>query len=100
MAILSSKYTVFPSNYTVYRLEKNHHGESVLIAVLDTLSSVACPQYDRDNIELIWIHLICSGKPVLFGVFYRPPNSPDSYLLELHLYYLQSVQFLFAEIST
>ena len=37
----------------------------------------------RDNVELIWIQLICSGKPILFGVFYRPPNSPDSYLLEL-----------------
>jgi len=44
---------IFPSNYTVYRLGRNRHGGGVLIAVLDTLSSVTCPQYDRDNIELI-----------------------------------------------
>ena len=67
----------FPNNYIVYRLDRNRHGGGVLIAVFDTLSSVACPQYNRDNI------LECSGKPVLFSVFYQPPNSPDSNLLEL-----------------
>ena len=50
---------------------------------MDTLSSVACLQYGRNGIELLWIQLINGGKPILFGVFYRPPNSPDSYLLEL-----------------
>ena len=74
---------IFPSIYTVNRLDRNCHEGSVLVAALDTLSSVACPRFDRDNIELIWVQLICNGKPVLLGVFYRPPNSLDSYLLEL-----------------
>ena len=62
---------IFPSNYTVNRLDRHYHEGRLLIAALDTLSSVACPQFDRDNIESIWIQLICNGKPVLFGVFYR-----------------------------
>jgi len=74
---------IFPSNYNVYRLDRNRHGGGVLIAILDTFHSVACPQFSRPDTELLWIQLFMSNKPVLFGVFYRPPSSPDSCTLEL-----------------
>ena len=40
-------------------------------------------QFSRPDIELLWIQLLVGNKPILFGVFYRPPNSPDSHILEL-----------------
>jgi len=74
---------IFPPNYTVHRLDRNRHGGGVLIAVLDTFPSVACPDYGRAGVELLWIRLVISGKPTILGVLYRPPNFPDSCQLEL-----------------
>ena len=74
---------IFSSNYTVYRLDRNCHGGGVLIAVLEAVDSFVCPQYARPDIELLWIQLLVTSKPIMFGVFYRPPSSPDSYLMEL-----------------
>ena len=74
---------IFPSNYTVYRLDRNRHGGGVLIAVLEAFNSFACPQFTRPDIELLWIQLLVTSKPIMFGVSYRPPSSPDSYLMEL-----------------
>ena len=38
----------------LYRLDRNCHGGGVLIAVLNKNTSIACPQYGRANIELLW----------------------------------------------
>ena len=67
----------------VYRLNRNCHGGGVLIAVLDKFTSTACPKFDRDGIELLWIQIHVGLYPVMFGVFYHPPGSPESHLLEL-----------------
>jgi len=56
-------------------LDRNRHGDGVLISVSNKFTSVACPQ-NRAGIELLWILYI-------FGVFYHPPESPESNLLEL-----------------
>ena len=74
---------ILPPNYTVFRLDRNRHGGGILIAVLDTFTSVACPQYGRPSIELLWVQLHVGSHPVMFGVFYRPPGSSESYLTEL-----------------
>ena len=74
---------IVPANYTLYRLDRNRHGGGVLIAVLNKYTSIACPQYGRANIELLWIQIHIGIKPVMFGVFYRPLGSPESQLLEL-----------------
>ena len=55
----------------------------MLIAVLEAFNSFACSQFTRPDIELLWIQLLVTSKPIMFGVFYRPPSSPDSYLMEL-----------------
>ena len=42
---------------------------------------------ESDNLECIWIEIILRNKRVLFGTFYRPPNSDSTYysLLEVLL---------------
>ena len=88
---------IFPPNYTVFRLDRNRHGGDILIAVLSAFTSIACPQYGRPSIELLWIQLHVGSYPVMFGVFYRPPSSPESYLSELQssLYSLPQASAVF-----
>ena len=74
---------ILPPNYTVFRLDRNRHGGGILIAVLDTFTSIACPQHRRPSIELLWVQLHIRSHPVMFGVFYCPPGSAESYLTEL-----------------
>ena len=35
---------ILPSNYTVFRPDRNRYGSGILIAVLDSFMSIACPQ--------------------------------------------------------
>ena len=74
---------ILPPNYTIFRLDRNRHGGGVLIAVLDSFTSISCPQFGRSDIELLWIQLHVGSIPILFGVFYRPPGSSESVLMEL-----------------
>jgi len=36
------------------------------------------------NCEIVWVKFLTSSSPLLFGVFYRPPDSPLSALEELN----------------
>ena len=45
---------IVSANYTLYSLDRNRHGGGILIAVFNKYTSIACPQYGRVNIELLW----------------------------------------------
>ncbi|XP_068739230.1 uncharacterized protein [Montipora capricornis] len=68
-------YSVFPSNYTVYRKDRNSAGGGVFIAIKDTFASY--PLYDADtNCEIVWASLQLNGcKKLILASYYRPPKS-------------------------
>ena len=68
-------YSVFPSNYTVYRKDRNSAGEGDFNAIRDTL--VSCPLNDLDpNCEIVWATLQLNGcKKLIMASYYCPPKS-------------------------
>lgn len=68
---------IVPANYTLYRQDRNRHGGGVLIAVSNKFTSVACPQFDKNGIELLWIQIRVGLHPVMFGVFIAPLDLPS-----------------------
>eukprot|EP00057_Strongylocentrotus_purpuratus_P010608 XP_011665082.1 PREDICTED: uncharacterized protein LOC105438667 [Strongylocentrotus purpuratus] len=57
-----SSYSIFPSNYSIYRKDRNIHGGGVFIAIIDTLIVTECPEFDSDC-EIQW----CNGNSHLVG---------------------------------
>ena len=51
----------------------------MLILIKSSIPSVRRSEFES-NSEIIWIQLSTSDGPLLFGVFYRPPNSGISTL--------------------
>ena len=80
-SILNSE--VFPDGYAVFRHDRSRHGGGVLIAVSHSFSAIYWSTSESSNIELIWIQISIGTKSFMLGGFYRPPGSPESYLLEL-----------------
>ena len=70
------------SNYQIPfrkdRLTDRHGG--VLVYVKDTITARRKQDLEVNDIECVWIELKVKHKPILFGVFYRPPNSNASVL--------------------
>ena len=58
--------------------EGDNHG-GVMICVKDCLHYRRRADLESRNIESIWIELNNNHKHVLFGLFYRPPNSDSNY---------------------
>ena len=80
-SILNSE--VFPDGYAVFRHDRSRHGGGVLIAESHSFSAIHWSTSESSNIELIWIQISIGTKSFMLGGFYRPPGSPESYLLEL-----------------
>ena len=57
---------------------KDPHG-GVLIYIKDTIPYKRHLDLEPAGIECIWIEIILRNKRILFGVFYRPPNSSAMY---------------------
>ena len=69
-----STYSIFPSNYSVYRKDRNRHGGGVFIAISDLLSVTECPEFITDC-ELLWCKILLKdAKPLYIGSYYCPPN--------------------------
>ena len=58
------------------------HG-GVMVYVKEGLHYNRRHDLEPNRTECIWIELINKTKHVLFGVFYRPPNSDSTYFPEL-----------------
>ena len=72
-----------PAN-TPERKDREHdsHG-GVMIYVKDCLHYKRRVDLESRNIESIWIELTNNHKRILFGLFYRPPNSDSIYFSDI-----------------
>ena len=59
------------------RVDDNHGG--VMLYVKETILYKRRADLEIRGIENIWIELINNHKRILFGIFYRPPNSDTNY---------------------
>lgn len=71
---------IFPSNYTVYRKDRNLRGGGVFVMVH---SSLNCSRIEVESAscETAWCKVtLANGTSIAFGSFYRPPgsNTPQS----------------------
>jgi hypothetical protein len=65
---------VFPSNYTVYRNNRNLNGGGFFVAVKSCFNSSAIPEGDS-NAEIVWAKIqLQSSEDMYVSSFYRPPN--------------------------
>lgn len=71
---------VLPSNlnFSLYRRDRNdRRGGGVLIAIKNTFSSsIICAD---ENIELTWVCVSDPPRKLIFGICYRPPDSPPNF---------------------
>ena len=73
---------IIPPGYSVFRRDRNRHGGGVALLVRDCLNAFRRQDLEAEC-ELVWAELPTRDTSVLFGVVYRPPQSPVSYLEEL-----------------
>ena len=81
VSVLDSE--IFPPNFLIYRKDRNKFGGGVFIAIHHIISSHQI--YTHTPLEIIWVRLhISSNSDIIFGLFYRPPNSPTTALNDLN----------------
>ena len=56
----------------------DYHG-GVIVNVKESLYYKRRSNLESGNLECIWIEILLRNKRVLFGTFYRPPNSDSTY---------------------
>ena len=56
------------------------HGGGVMIYVKDSVHYTRRINLETLNIECIWIEIQLKQTQILFGLFYRPPNSDALYI--------------------
>ena len=72
---------LFPSFYPPERKDRisDRYG-GVMVYVKDSISYVRRNDLEITGVECIWIQIkLCNKRNILFGVFYRPPNSDSAY---------------------
>ena len=73
-------YSVFPSNYSIFRKDRDAHGGGVFLALKSDIVCVECPKFDT-NCEIIWCSVKFNNyKKLYLASFYRPPSSPPEVL--------------------
>ena len=77
-------FQLCPTHFTCYRRDRDRYGGGVLIFIKSSITAVRRTDFES-CCEIIWIQLVTSDGPLLFAVFYRPPNSGISTLEELKL---------------
>ena len=63
------------------RISDSHGG--IMIYVRDTSHYISRRELELQGIECLWIELTLKHKHILFGLFYRPPNSNAAYFLSV-----------------
>ena len=56
---------------------KEREGGGVAIYFKDILNIVEIENYQRENIEAIWVELTLCSQRVLIGTVYSPPKTPQ-----------------------
>ena len=70
--ILDSEMT--NGSYAVFRRDRDRHGGGVMIMIRNNIPAIRRPDLET-SCEVLWIELPLRSKPILLGVFYRPPIS-------------------------
>ena len=68
---------------TPERKDREGDNGGVMVYVKDCLHYRRRADSESRNIESIWIELTNNHKRVLFGLFYRPPNSDSNYFSDI-----------------
>ncbi|XP_070385299.1 uncharacterized protein [Dermacentor albipictus] len=69
---------IFPPGFTVYRKDRHGQGGGVFLLISNALSSTQI-LFENDS-ESVWCLVkLPNGKNVVYGTFYRPPGSSDSF---------------------
>ena len=71
-------------SYVVFRRDRTRHGGGVLLMVREDLQVSQRPDLDLFCDELLWLEVVTSLGPLLFGVYYHPPSQSVSDLLSLN----------------
>ena len=85
-------YEILPNGYTIFRKDRiGRRGGGVLLAFKSQI--MAWRRYDSEaNCELVWCEFLSSlGQEILFGVYYRPPNTGVEYFQCLRTHLLPSM---------
>lgn len=85
-------YEILPNGYTIFRKDRiGRRGGVVLLAFKS--QSMAWRRYDLEaNCELVRCEFLSSlGQKILFGVYYRPPNTGVEYFQCLRTHLLPSM---------
>ena len=71
----------FPSFHCPERKDgENESYGGVIVYVKNNLSYVRRHDLEINGLESVWVHIkLCNNKHILYGVFYRPPNSNLAY---------------------
>ncbi|XP_068757932.1 uncharacterized protein [Montipora capricornis] len=79
-----SSAEIFPSTYYVHREDRSRNGGGVLLACSHEISSIRRSELETEC-EIMWCEIIILNpySRIMVGVFYRPPSTDVSYLLEL-----------------
>ncbi len=73
----------FPTNFSVYRKDRNRHGGGVLLAVSNELNTYQLSSISTTT-ESVWVMMHGKGQPpICLGAVYRPPNATDDFMSHL-----------------
>ena len=65
---------VFPTEYSVFRNDRNTHGGGVALGIRSTLNPVLKSDFLSNDIEIVWAEFDSNQGKSLFGVYYRLPS--------------------------
>ena len=65
---------VFPSDYSVFRNDRNRRGGGVALGILTVLNPVLKSDFLSSGLEIVWAEFDSVQGKNLFGVYYRPPS--------------------------
>lgn len=81
---IDSSSLIFENFAPPFRKDRNgdNHG-GVIVYVRSLLPAIRRTDLELDGTECIWLEIQIKHKKVLFGTFYRPPNSPPIVLTQI-----------------
>ena len=82
---ISSNELLFPSFHPPERKDRaNNRYGGVILYVKNNLSYIRRQDLELNNLECIWVQIkSCNKRNILYGVFYRPPNSDSVYISQI-----------------
>ena len=61
------------SSYRIFRRDRDRHGGGVMIIIRNSLPALRRTDLETEC-EVLWVEIMRRNRPLLFGVYYRPPQ--------------------------